>query len=369
MNKLIVAVAGSGKTQKIIESALDYAAKGKRVAITTFTENCEVEIRKRMVAIQGHIPSAVTIQTWFSFLIEHGARPYLGKILEKDIAGLLLVSGKSGLRFTSKGGPVYWGEKNPSHFYTNSDGDVYSDKLSKLVISCNQASRGAVIRRLESCFDCILIDEIQDLAGADLNILELLFRSQLDVLLVGDPRQGTYSTHSSQKNKKYAKSGIIDFFLDTKEVLNIDDKTLNISHRCNQAICAVANMLFPMMEGAIGGNKEVTGHDGVFLVPEERIEEYFERFSPTQLRDSVKTATSSDYPAFNFGKSKGLTFQRTLIYPSKPILNWLADRDFGLTAAARSKLYVALTRARFSVGIVIRKKDMRPASIIEYDFK
>lgn len=368
MNSLIVAAAGSGKTQKIIESALELATQGKRVLITTFTETCESEIRKRMVLNHGYIPPSITIQTWFSFLIEHGARPYLGTTLQKDLAGLLLFNGKSGLRFVSNGRPVYWGENNPSYFYTDSSGNVYSDKLAKLVIACNQMSNGNVIRRLGLCFDCILIDEIQDLAGADLDILEILFHSPIDVLLVGDPRQGTYSTHTSQKNKKYAKSGIIDFFLNTKANLIIDDKSLNISHRCNQAICDVANKLFPTMESALGGNKEITGHDGVFLIPEEKIEKYLELFNPMQLRDSVKSATHPEYAAFNFGKSKGLTFDRTLIYPSKPILNWLIDNNFELKPTARSKLYVAFTRARYSVGLVVTKKDKWPVSIKEYDF-
>lgn len=54
----------------------------------------------------------------------------------------------------------------------------------------------------------------------------------------------------------------------------------------------------------------------------------------------------------NFGESKGLSFDRVLIYPTQPFCNWLFNIHSELAPTSRSKFYVAITRARFSVGIV-----------------
>ena len=54
----------------------------------------------------------------------------------------------------------------------------------------------------------------------------------------------------------------------------------------------------------------------------------------------------------NFGQSKGLEFKRVLIYPTKPFIEWIKDSNSELAPTSRSKFYVAITRARHSVGIV-----------------
>lgn len=69
-------------------------------------------------------------------------------------------------------------------------------------------------------------------------------------------------------------------------------------------------------------------------------------------RENVKTEVNASYRVMNFGESKGLSFDRVLIYPTKPILKWLVDNHSELAPTSRSKLYVALTRARYSVAII-----------------
>ena len=59
----------------------------------------------------------------------------------------------------------------------------------------------------------------------------------------------------------------------------------------------------------------------------------------------------------NFGESKGLTFERALIYPTKPILEWLKDNALDIPPTSRCKFYVAITRAKYSVAIVYDYKD------------
>ena len=63
-NELIIASAGSGKTTKLVEKALEKAKSGDSVLITTFTEACEQEIREKLIKeSKGYIPTLITIQT------------------------------------------------------------------------------------------------------------------------------------------------------------------------------------------------------------------------------------------------------------------------------------------------------------------
>ncbi|MGG6311877.1 UvrD-helicase domain-containing protein [Paenibacillus macerans] len=215
-NKLVIAAAGSGKTTFLVNEALKQ--REGNVLITTYTQANEAEIRKKFSELNGCVPSHVTIQTWFSTLLQHGIRPYQGELYDEAIRGMLLVNEPSALRFTDQrtGRKVYFGEAThfKQHYFTN-DSKVYSDKISKLVIRCNEKSEGAVFKRLSSIYSHIYIDEIQDLAGYDLEIVKLLLMSNSNILFVGDPRQVTYLTHIERKYDRY-KEGRIKEFIQTE---------------------------------------------------------------------------------------------------------------------------------------------------------
>ena len=361
-NELIIASAGSGKTTKLVEKALEKANAGESVLITTFTEACEQEIRDKLIEeTNGYIPTLITIQTWFSFLIRHGAKPYQDCITDKDITGLILVSGKSGLRCeTEDGKKIYWGEaKNPYEFYFSPSGKIYSDKLAKFVVRCNKKSDEKVINRISQCFDNIFIDEVQDLAGYDLEFLKLLFNCQSNILLVGDPRQATYSTNNAQKNAKFKKANIVNFFSDDTINIDTDDTSLTVNHRCSGQICDYSNNIYPTLPKASTGNNTVTGHDGIFVVEKSNVELYLNEFSPVQLRHSSRTKVNTNHPVYTFGKSKGLTFDRVLIYPTNPIFQWLENLTKKLADTSRAGLYVAVTRAKYSVCFVLTKKQIK----------
>lgn len=357
-NCLIVAAAGSGKTTYLVKRALEI--RDQKVLITTFTD--EREICKKMIEIHGSIPQNITVQTWFSFLIEHGVRPYQSFLFNGKVTGLELVNQKSGFHFSSKYGPVYWGEKDVQKHYFNSAGQIYSDKLSKFVFRVNDLSGGLVMDRLSRIYPNIFIDEVQDLAGYDLALIKLFMQSNSNLTMVGDPRQVTYHTHEEAKFGKYSE-GKIEQFIQTeckKIQIDIDHKSLCTSHRNKQGICEFANQLYPEMEPCGYDEQDPTGHDGVFLVYEEDIDEYLKEFSPIQLRDKITVDVKDSYAAMNFGNAKGLTFDRVLIYPTKPMLEWIKDHSKSLKPESRSKFYVAITRARHSVGIVISKKTKVP---------
>ena len=359
-NCLIVAAAGSGKTTYLVKRALEI--RDQKVLITTFTEANEREICKKMIEIHGSIPQNITVQTWFSFLIEHGVRPYQSFLFNGKVTGLELVNQKSGFHFSSKYGPVYWGEKDVQKHYFNSAGQIYSDKLSKIVFRVNHLSGGLVMDRLSRIYPNIFIDEVKDLAGYDLALIKLFMQSNSNLTMVGDPRQVTYHTHEEAKFGKYSERKIEQFIqTECKKIqIDIDHKSLCTSHRNKQGICEFANQLYPEMEPCGYDEQDPTGHDGVFLVYEEDIDEYLKEFSPIQLRDKITVDVKDSYAAMNFGNAKGLTFDRVLIYPTKPMLEWIKDHSKSLKPESRSKFYVAITRARHSVGIVISKKTKVP---------
>lgn len=344
-NRLIVAAAGSGKTTFLVEEALKI--KDKNVLMTTFTEANEAEIRKKIIEKNKFIPDNITVQTWFSVLLQHGVRPYQGCLFDHDIKGMNLVSSISAL---------YSKETDIEKHYFDKRHKIYSDKIPKFLIECNKASNGKVLDRLSRIYQYLFIDEVQDLSGYDLVFLRLLFDSSINTLLVGDPRQGTYSTSNSPKNKKYAKSGIVDFFKPIPNI-TIDDKMLRTNYRSIPAICDLSNKLFPQHPQTQSGNNNSTEHDGVFLVRKEDVDLYLSLYKPMQLRDSKKNKIENDADVRNFGGSKGLSFERVLIYPTGPIKKWLKDNNSDLLPTSCSKLYVAITRAESSVAFVYDYKD------------
>lgn len=354
-NKLVIAAAGSGKTTFLVNEALRH--REGTVLITTYTQANEAEIRKKFVELNGCVPSHVQIQTWFSTLLQHGIRPYQGGLYDEKIRGMLLVNQPSALRYIVKktGFKVYYGESDhfSKHYFTD-DSKVYSDKISKLVVRCNQKSDGAVIERMSKGFTHIFIDEIQDLAGYDLEILKLLLKSRSNLLFVGDPRQVTYLTHIEKKHNGYREGRIKEFIQAECKRMNceIDEDTLNVSHRNNAMICEYSSKLYPQYTPCQSSQYEMTGHDGIYLVRKKDVDLYLQKYNPVQLRDSVRESVDKNFKVVNFGESKGLTFERVLIYPTQPFRRWIDNNNFELPPMSRSKFYVALTRARYSVGII-----------------
>jgi superfamily I DNA/RNA helicase len=353
-NKLTIAAAGSGKTTYLVEEALKQT-EGK-ILITTFTQANEAEIRKKIIQKNKCIPRNVIVQTWFSFLLQQGVRPFQGVLFEKKISGIILMNEQSGIKYYIKGiFPVYYSEDKEfeQHYFTKGL-KIYSDKLSKFVFRCNEKSDGSVIDRISRIYSHIFIDEIQDLAGYDLELLKLFFDCPSSIQIVGDPRQGTYSTNSAPKNKQFKKANIVNFFTDKINNLIKEETSLSVNYRCNEQICELSNKLFPNFQSTTSGNNEITEHSGVFLIKETDVDEYLKKFEPMQLRENKNTTVNENYGVMNFGEAKGLSFDRVLIYPTSPFIEWLKDNLSELKETSRSKLYVAITRARNSVAFVCK---------------
>ncbi len=349
-NELIIATAGSGKTTYLVKEALKI--KDENVLVTTYTDENEEEIKKKFILENRVIPDNVTIQTWFSFLIQHGVKPFRGGIFDERVNGLHFCNVRSAIGIK---------EADTKRYYFDNNNRIYSDKVSSFTLKCNECNNGEVINRMSKIYPNIFIDEVQDLASYDLDFLDQLFDSRSRIILVCDPRQGTYSTSNSLKYKKYKRSAIPLFFSrhDIQNKLDIDTDSLNINHRSNQHICNFVNKIFPDYNPTNSGQNKTTGHDGVFLIREKDIDAYFFDYpSCIQLRYSVtEKRVKKICEVCNFGNSKGREYDRVLLYPTTPITSWIKDNNSNLQPISRSKFYVAVTRARYSVGIVYNYDD------------
>ena len=138
--------------------------------------------------------------------------------------------------------------------------------------------------------------------------------------------------------------------------IEIDKTSLNTTYRNEKQICDFANSIYPEYPPCNFVEKGTTGHDGVFFIEPSELAEYLDKYDPIQLRDKVNVKVNNNYRVMNFGEAKGLSFDRTVIYPTKPMLEWIQNHSKEVAASSRSKLYVAITRARYSVAIVFENK-------------
>lgn len=308
----------------------------------TYTQNNTEQTERKLYELNSCVPSHIEVRSWYSFLLRELVRPYQNFLYDKHISGMNWVQGRSA---------PYAAQQDTKRFYFGGGQYIYSDKVSQFICACNAASKGAIVRRLEQRFERIYVDEIQDLAGYDLNLLELILRSNVKMTLVGDHRQSTFRTNNASKNKAYVGFKIIDKLKEWQRAGLCSLQYELENHRSNQAIADVADAFYPAEPRTKSKNSKMTGHDGVFVLPSSLVEKYVHAFRPQVLRLS-KSTDCDGHDAKNFGDSKGLTFDRVLIYPHKLAQKWLASADISHIGGSAAKLYVGVTRARYSVAFV-----------------
>jgi DNA helicase II / ATP-dependent DNA helicase PcrA len=338
-NVAILAAAGSRKTEQVVESAL--GVTDGRVLITTYTNENRRHIIDRIEQKVGAIPSHIAVMGWFSFLIAQCAKPYQRELTDEP----LLIKG---LNF--KGRRNRFTRKSDLRYFFDNSSDMYRDGVSEFVVLLNERTRGAVVERLERVFRHVFVDEVQDLVGYDLDVLDLLFNSAVKLTLVGDPRQHTLATNIGPKNKKYRGVGLAAWFAERSNSCTLE--TRDCSYRCNQAICDFADAIYPNMPATKSIGVVPTGHDGIFQIGSDDVAGYVAEHYPVTVLRHDKNVDTQGLSAMNIGVAKGSTFDRVIIFPTKPMLTYLEDKD-ETKLKAPERLYVAVTRARFSVAFVV----------------
>ena len=123
----------------------------------------------------------------------------------------------------------------------------------------------------------------------------------------------------------------------------------HVSRRFNREICNFANRIYPNENNITTSMDTRTEHDGVYLIHRKDVKKYVQYFHPAVLRWSVSTNTDG-FDSINYGACKGQTYDRVLIYPTGKLLDFLLK---GKELSSKNKYYVAVTRPRYSIAIVI----------------
>ncbi|MET3528151.1 UvrD-helicase domain-containing protein [Phenylobacterium koreense] len=342
VSTVVVASAGSGKTTHLIDQAAH--VKAGRVLITTYTNENVDNIRDCVVARFGYVPENIDIESWYSTLLRHGVRPYQNLLSNVGVTQTIaFIQVPQALRFVPKA--------DVNRYFFTRNGDIYRDRVSDFVCLVDDKTGGKLIQRLEAIYSHILIDELQDMAGSDLDLLERLFKSKITMVAVADPRQGTYTTNNSIKHKKAARSGIVTWLSAMEKAGLITQEERAESWRCNQVICDFADALYPHLPRTTSRNATRTPHDGVFHISAADVPSYVAEFNPVVLRWN-KNSDTLGLPATNFGVVKGRSFDRVLIFPTEPMRKYIKEPNPEMSLD-RAKFYVAVTRARYSVAFVV----------------
>jgi hypothetical protein len=341
VNRLTLAVAGGRKTQAIVDRCREAPAH-RRILVVTFTMANQDEITARL-AMGPSLEATVHVQGWFSFLLGHWIRPYL----PLQFPGRRL----TGLNFEGDPGRFATGAAR----FLDEGGRAYKLHLAQLALLTATASKGAVLDRLGRIYDEVFVDEVQDLNGYDLELLRVLFDSAIDLELVGDVRQALLLTNPREKkNAQFKGIGVKKWFDAMAAKGLVEVHHASTTWRCNQAIADFADSIFDDTWGftkTTSMNDDETGHDGVFVVHPDHVRDYVAMFSPLCLRHNASSARSLALPFTNFTLAKGRTAERVLIAPTGPIRQFLQS-GAQLEDLAACSLYVAVTRARFSVAFV-----------------
>ena len=266
-NELTLAVAGSRKTQGIVERCASLPSE-RRVLVLTYTQANQEELRNRLKQYAGDHHN-IEVMGWFSFLLCHFAKPFLPfKFSQQRVLG-----------FNFDGRPNQ--KARGKSRFIDPKGAVYACELGRLAHELVADSKGALLRRLESIYDEILIDEVQDLCSHDWEIIDVLLRSSTDIRMVGDIRQSVLATNPrSQKNAKYSYANAISWFRghEAEGLLAIKDSV--ITWRCQPQIAAFSDTIFDSswdFPATQSRNDAVTDHDGVVLLNTQHANAYGEK--------------------------------------------------------------------------------------------
>lgn len=339
-----LAVAGSGKTTELAQRIQDQH-ENVRSAALTYTINAQTEITSRL---STRLQSPHETMGWFAFLVRHIVRPYLPKVFPGIYA--------SGLCFVQSNNEIpRW--RSGWRYYFNDQQQPFSSRLGQLANKVLVANDSAPIRRLEKIFDRIYIDEFQDLNGNDLEIIDSLMRSTIELFITGDVRQAVIETSRSDRlNRAYRGVSKIDWFREREAAGLCRIVPNNTTRRFNQTIACLSDLIHDPalnLPSTISAQTEVSGHDGVFIVDDEDLDAYYSSFasSPTLLRQRTNSTVLPNAEILSFGSSKGITRDHVIILTTKPIRKWLTTRAL-LAPSSASGFYVAVTRARYSTALV-----------------
>lgn len=327
--RVVLAVAGAGKTKLII----DQLELDSRALIITYTINNTLNIKRRIIDKFGFIPKGVRVYTYFSFLMSFCIRPVVGNSIKvKGISYSIPILGTK--------------RKTKDHYLIK--GRLYHNRMAKLLTDYPSLIDG-VTRRIEKYFDFVCVDEVQDFAANDFNLLCALSKLNAEMLLVGDFYQHTFDTSRDGPIKKNLHKNYDKYLNEFRNAsFEVDLVSLSRSYRCSPTICNFVN-------DSLGIPITSTRTDGVnieFVTDKNEIHELMSDNAIAKLfyQGSNKYIGWTD----NWGNTKGLDdFQDICVVLNKTSFSEYKKGTLSsLAASSLNKLYVACTRTKGNLFFV-----------------
>lgn len=329
--RLILAVAGSGKTTFLIEN-LDLE---KRFLVVTYTDNNVAQIRRSIINKFGFVPRNITLLSYFQFLIKVCYYPFL-----KDEINA------RGITWNMPDSKTLKLKRNDLRFYLSKNHNLYYNRIAKL---CIDKCAIHIKNRIEKFYDCFMVDEVQDFGGHDFNLLLSIIPTNIRFLCVGDFFQHTFDTSNDgninlslyKDFEKYKNKWI-------KKGITVDETTLSNSYRCSQTVC---DFVSRNLHVNIGSHRQDVTH--IYKV-ESQIEAEYLFSDSSKIKLFLQEANKYPCYAENWGKSKGLdSFMDVCIILNKTTLKaYLNQTLHQLAPATLNKLYVAFTRAKGDIYLI-----------------
>lgn len=318
----MLAVAGSGKTTFL----LDKLNLDQRFLLVTYTRNNYAHLRQSIIRRFGFLPENIKVLKYFQFLYSFCFKPFCG--LKMKPRGILFDFPPDFTRF----------KRGEDVFYKTKEGRMFSNRIAYF---CKENCVDDIKRRLDKYYDYFFIDEVQDLAAHDFDLLLSIIPEKCESYFVGDFYQHTYDTSrdgnvnsSLYKNnktfiKKWKNAGV-----------TIDTSHLSKTHRCSAEVCSFVNMLGIAIEstGKARGNV-------IFLDTEDKVDAIVQDDSIPKL--FLEESNHYNCVSMNWGASKGIDrFLDVCVVLNKTTQTlYKQGKLIELNPKTKNKLYVACTRA------------------------
>jgi DNA helicase-2/ATP-dependent DNA helicase PcrA len=331
--KIILAAAGSGKTTYLVNQI----SKESRSLIITHTIANKLNLRESIIRKFGFFPENIRIQTYFSFLYSFCIQPFL--MNEYKLKGL-----NYNYKYNQN-----WYEKGDKRYLTNTN-RLYHNRAAKFIDEKNLSAEIKI--RLEKYYQYLYIDEVQDFAGHDFNLLRVISQSNINALYVGDFYQHTFDTSRDGR----VNEGLHDNYEEYKNKFrklnfDVDERTLIKSYRCSPQVCQyIHDKLNINIESRKCNTTEITYIDNKarienIMINDDIVKLFFKEHYLYQCRSR------------NWGDSKGENkYNDVCVVLNKETLNhYRENRLFVLKNQTLNKLYVAISRAHGNVYFIAEK--------------
>jgi DNA helicase-2/ATP-dependent DNA helicase PcrA len=362
--ELFVACAGAGKTTKIVKAAIELTNNGSKVLIITYTRSNQNELANKFAELGGLRKDLFVVKGWYSFILEDVVRPYQRCIFPNRITSINFNSSnphKNG-KFQLPGRSEKVENKYNSKHFFDSRNHAHTEFISKLACYVITESKVDIGKRISSIYKRVYLDETQDFAGWDFTLLKKIIKAkELELHAVGDFRQTIYHTSSNPKKPSTNDDKLAEYIKMGFTVNHLSDCWRSIEQICEFADTVHKGENYAPTVSKVNPPEEIN-HKGIFYLSKENIDAYVKLYKPMILRHGALSGKYLEqYENLQtFGASKGQTTKHVLILPTEPILKFLKGLanpfEKSSTATSQNKLYVAITRARFSVAFIVDDK-------------